>query len=209
VSIRRAVVLLLLVVGPVPARGAGALSERAVRAALAATSVVVEPSGCAGVLAESTQVVLTARHCVPGEGRAVRVRFTTGWLRRAWVVARDERADQAALLLEDPVPIEPLPIVRRPQIPGTVLYFTGNPGRPRFQRARLERIGRCPSLPGLPDALFTTIDGVPGDSGAPAVDLAGRIVGLVHGGTRCHILTPAASLLRLVDHLLDGVPLRL
>mgnify|MGYP000234512575 CR=1 FL=1 len=34
---------------------------------------------------------------------------------------------------------------------------------------RLDRIDVCPSLPHLPDALFTSIQGVPGDSGAPLV----------------------------------------
>jgi len=92
--------------------------------------------------------------------------------------------------------------VRRRQIPGTVLYFEGNPAEPRFQSARLDRIGHCPSLPDLPDALFTSINGRPGDSGAPLVDGGAEIVGLVHGGARCHIATPAGPLARLVDHVL-------
>src|SRR6185369_860933 len=83
-----------------------------------------------------------------------------------------------------------------------VLYFEGNPKRARFQSARLDRIGVCPSLPNLPNALFTSIEGVPGDSGAPLVDSAARVVGLVHGGVNCHIATPADTLLRLVDRVL-------
>ena len=122
--------------------------------------------------------------------------------RTAWVVATNDASDQAVLFLEEPADVEPLLIVRRRQIPGTVLYFEGHPDQPRFQSARLDRIGRCPSLPALPDALFTSIDGRPGDSGAPLVDGAGRIVGLVHGGARCHIATPAGTLVRLVDHVL-------
>jgi S1-C subfamily serine protease len=155
------------------------------------------------VLAESPQIVVTARHCLHDDTARVRVRFTTGEVRSAWVVATDQVADQAALFLVEPVPIVPLAIVRRQQIPGTVLFFEGNPDRPRFQTVRLDSIGRCPSLPDLPDALFTSIKGVPGDSGAPVVDGAGRVVGLVHGGARCQIATPADTLARLVDRVLD------
>ena len=175
----------------------------ALRQALHAASVEVEPPGCAGVLTESPQVVVTARHCLHDDTEKVQVRFTTGAVRTAWVVATDEVADQAALFLVDPVPIVPLAIVRRRQIPGTVLFFEGNPDRPRFQTVRLDSIGRCPSLPDLPDALFTSIKGVPGDSGAPVVDGAAQVVGLVHGGARCQIATPADTLVRLVDGVLE------
>jgi S1-C subfamily serine protease len=189
---------LLLVVAAPSATPAGDL---AVRRALHAASVVVETTGCAGAVAESQQIVVTARHCL--EGRTLRVRLSTGAVRTAWLVATNKATDQAVLFLEEPAGVEPLPLVRRPQIPGTVLYFEGNPGQPRFQSARLDRIGHCPSLPDLPDALFTSIAGVPGDSGAPLVDGAARIVGLVHGGARCHIATPADALARLVDRVLE------
>lgn len=181
----------------VPARAAGDL---AVRHALQAASVVVETTGCSGVVAESPQIIVTAKHCLKGE--TLRVRLSTGAKRTAWVVAVNDASDQAVLFLEEPADVEPLLIVRRRQIPGTVLYFEGNPGSPRFQSARLDKIGRCPSLPDLPDALFTSIDGTPGDSGAPLVDGGGEIVGLVHGGARCQIATPAGPLARLVDHVL-------
>jgi S1-C subfamily serine protease len=201
----RALVLgtVLLAAAPLGAAGGDSAGERSLRAAIHAASVAVGPNECSGVLAESPQLVMTARHCVQGEGQRLTLRFTTGWTRSAWVVAVDEAADQAVLFLEDPVPIEPLVIARRQQVPGTVLYFEGHPDRPRFQSARLDRIGRCPSLPDLPNALFTSIDGVPGDSGAPLIDAAARIVGLVHGGARCHIATPGVTLARLVDRVLD------
>lgn len=179
-----------------------------VRRALAATSVALAPIGCSGVLAESRQLVLTARHCVRDVGESLRVRFHGGVARTAWVVTVDEIADQAVLLLDEPVPIEPLEVLRRAPIPGMVLYFEGHPDRPRLQSARLDRLGECPSLPRLPNALFTSIHGEPGDSGAPLVDGAGRVVGLVHGGTRCRIATPADHLARLIDRILAREPLR-
>jgi len=189
------VVLVMLLV--LPARAGGDLPVRRV---LQAASVVVESTGCAGAVAENRQIIVTAKHCV--KGQTLRVRLSTGSERTAWVVAVNDASDQAVLFLEEPADVEPLAIVRRRQIPGTVLYFEGNPERPRFQSARLDRVGRCPSLPDLPNALFTSIDGRPGDSGAPLVDGAAAIVGLVHGGARCHIATPADPLARLVDHVL-------
>src|SRR5437762_11326600 len=138
--VRAALVLLLLAA---PARG----GDLAVRRALHAASVVVETTGCAGAIAENPQIVVTAKHCLKGD--TLRVRLSTGAVRTAWLVATNEASDQAVLFLERPAGVEPLPLVRRAQIPGTVLYFEGNPSHPRFQSARLDRIGRCPGLPDL------------------------------------------------------------
>ena len=206
---RVACALALVVLTTAPARSEQPAGSAAVRRALHTASVTLD--GCSGVLAESPGVVVTARHCVKGEGQELRVRFTTGASRNAWVAAIDEVTDQALLLVEDPPAITPLPLVRRRPIVGTVLYFEGNPTRARFQSARLDRIGRCPSLPDLPNALFTSIHGVPGDSGAPLVDGAARVVGLVHGGAQCRIATPADALRRLIDRVLgdDGLQVAL
>jgi hypothetical protein len=116
--------------------------------------------------------------------------------------AVDEDADQALLRLARPAGVAPLDIARRAPIAGTVVYFEGNPTHPRLQDARVDRRGRCESLPRLPDALFTSIRGTPGDSGSPLVDGAAQIVGLVHGGARCQIATPGTRLARLVDRAL-------
>jgi S1-C subfamily serine protease len=182
----------------------GVANDLPLRRALHAASVQVLTTGCSAALAENRQIVVTARHCLRGD--TLRLRFSTGEERTGWVVATNQASDQAVLFLEEPVAVQPLTVVRRRQVPGTVLYFEGNPDRPRFQSARLDRVGRCPSLPDLPNALFTSIEGVPGDSGAPLIDAAGRVVGLVHGGTHCHIATPADSLARLVDRVLEREP---
>jgi S1-C subfamily serine protease len=186
-----------------PAGAAMPGGRTAVRRALEAASVQIEPSRCSGVLAEEPDVVVTALHCIDDPVDSVQVRFADGWVREAHVAATDQSSDQAVLVLDEPVAIEPLPVVRRRQIPGTVLYFLGHPAQPRFQEARLDRIGRCDSLPRLPNALFTSIAGSPGDSGAPLVDALARIVGLVHGGAQCHIATPADSLVRLLDQVIE------
>ncbi len=173
----------------------------AVRRALRESSVLVLPSGCGGVLTESRELVATALHCVDREA-ALRVRTSAGATLGARVEAVDADADQALLRLERPAAIPPLDIARRPPIDGTVVYFQGNPKRPRLQDARVDHRGRCESLPRLSDALFTSIRGTPGDSGSPLVDGAAQIVGLVHGGPRCQIATPATRLARLVDRAL-------
>jgi S1-C subfamily serine protease len=162
-------------------------------------------SGCTGAVAERSQLIVTATHCVGGRG-SVGVRLADGETRTAWVVLADEAVDQAVLFLEEPTAVRPLRISRQRQIPGTVLYFAGNPARPVFQEGRLDRIGVCPSLPRLPNALFTSVAGRPGDSGAPLVNGAGEVVGLVHGGARCEIATPADTLLALVRRVLLPSP---
>lgn len=172
----------------------------AVEEAVLRASVLVG-GGCSGVLVDGPDLVLTAEHCVD-TGATHTLRFSDGSERTGWVAGVDHAADQALLLLEEPVGLKPLMLVRQPPIAGTVLYFAGNPKNPRFQEAKLERTGRCPSLPALGDALFTTIDGIPGDSGAPIVDAGARVVGLVHGGAQCHIATPSDTLRRLIADVL-------
>ena len=184
-----------------PARANPPPVPAAVRRALTAATVLVLPAECGGVLAASPDLVATALHCID-RGAALRVRTSGGTLLDARLEATDAAADQAVLVLERPAPAEPLAVLRQPPIVGTVVFFQGNPQRPRPQDARIDRRGRCESLPRLPDALFTSIRGQPGDSGSPLVDGAARIVGLVHGGARCQIATPATRLAPLVDRAL-------
>jgi len=192
--------MLLVLAAPVEARRP-APTDVLVRSALGEASVSLS-SGCSGALAEHPQLIATALHCVEKGAQFVDARLSNGETRRAWVVATDAVADQAVLFMEEDVKLQPLDVVRRPQIAGTVLFFQGHPRRPRFQEARLDRVGTCRSLPALPNALFTSIEGVPGDSGAPLVDGGGRIVGLVHGGADCHIATPASTLAAMLDDIL-------
>lgn len=169
------------------------------RSLLAATVLV--GGGCSGVLVDGPDLVLTAEHCITG-GATHQLKFSDGTQRTGWLAGVDHEADQALLLLEEPVNLAPLQVARQIPISGSVLYFAGNPDHPRFQEAKLERTGTCPSLPGLASALFTTIKGIPGDSGAPIVDAGVRVVGLVHGGAQCQIATPSDTLRRLIADVL-------
>lgn len=198
---RRAAAASALALGIASAGLAGANPlpvPRGVRQTVTAATVVVLPSSCGGVVAERADLVATALHCVKDES-GLEVRFADGSTHQARVARVDEVADQAILTLDRPAAVAPLAVARRPPIVGTVLYFAGNPDRPRWQDSRVDRIGTCESLPSLQDALFTSIEGTPGDSGSPLVDGAAQVVGLVHGGARCHIATPASSLSRLLD----------
>ena len=168
---------------------------------LLAATVLLDGGSCSGVLVDGPDLVLTAKHCVTG-GATHALRFSNGAERTGWVAGVDDAADQALLLLEEPVTLSPLQVAKQPAIAGTVLYFAGNPRNPRFQEAKLDHTGRCPSLPNIDTSLFTTIDGIPGDSGAPLVDSATHVVGLVHGGAQCHIATPSATLQRLIADVL-------
>jgi hypothetical protein len=196
-------IALALLLAPLvaPARANPLPVPPAVRRALTEATVLVLPAECGGVLAASRDLVATALHCID-RGAALRVRIRGGAVLDARLEATDAVSDQAVLLLERPAAVTPLAIARRPPIVGTVVYFQGNPQRPRPQAARVDRLGRCESLPRLPDALFTSVRGEPGDSGSPLVDGAAEIVGLVHGGARCQIATPASHLGPLVDRVL-------
>jgi S1-C subfamily serine protease len=161
---------------------------------------------CAGVIAERPDLVFTAEHCV--RDRAwVELTLANGALATGWVVVADRLADQALLVLEAPAPVMPLLLARRRSFAGTVLYFAGNPRAWRFREVTLKRVGRWPSLPLLQSALFTTIAGSPADAGAPLVNTAGRVVGVVHGGRHFEVGTPAYTLRRLMSRLLGDGPL--
>lgn len=171
--------------------------ERSLREA-----TVLVGSGCSGVLIDGPDLVLTAAHCI-GDRSSVDLRFAGGAFRTGWVGAIDHVADQALLLLEEPVALRPLRLTPRDPIAGSIVYFGGRPSQPSFQEATIQRVGRCPSLPQLPNAVFTTIKGIPGDSGAPIVDGTTRLIGIVHGGAQCEIITPANTARRLIERLLE------
>jgi hypothetical protein len=83
---------------------------------------------------------------------------------------------------------------------GDLVLFVGRSDRGGdAQVASVSKIGRCPSLPAVPNAVFTSIEARPGDSGAPLLDAQVRVIGLVHGGARCHIAAPVASLARQLE----------
>ncbi|HLL52114.1 MAG TPA: serine protease [Myxococcaceae bacterium] len=169
--------------------------------ALSAATVTLLPERCQGVVVQDERHVLTASHCLEAHERAVRVRLHDGRVLSAQVAHVDRPRDIAVLQLTEPSGVKPLQVAPELPFPGSSLRFISQRHLPGvMQEVVLERLGRCPSLPGT-TALFTSLRGRPGDSGAPVVDLDLQVVGLVHGGAACRIATPIAGLGSLLASL--------
>jgi S1-C subfamily serine protease len=190
----RIAITLVATLLPLVAEGRGA-DLGALEARIAAATVTVLPATCAGVLVESPDLVVTAAHCVPGLANGVKVAFSDGVARRATVLVADHARDLAVLRLAHPVEAKPLRLATELPAEGDRLVFVGRVDEPpRVQTVRVVALDRCDSLPRVDSAIFTSLDAHKGDSGAPLVDAGLRVVGLVHGGARCHIAAPTASL---------------
>src|SRR5690606_15552020 len=132
-----------------------------------------------------------AAHCIPKGKRRVTIQTSAGKRYTARLDRIDRDADLAVLKLDRPLALAPLRLSPEVVSPGDSLLFVGRLDRGgEAQLASVRKVGRCPSLPRVPNAVFTTIDARPGDSGAPILDTGLGVVGLVHGGARCHIAAP-------------------
>jgi S1-C subfamily serine protease len=161
-----------------------------------AATVTLPLRSCAGSVAGSRTQVLTAAHCIPEGAAQVEVIFR-GRPLRAVVALLDRTRDTALLALDEALDVEPLELALDLPKPGDRVLFVGRVDRPsQTQVVRVVRLGRCPSLPGVSDAVFTSLKAKPGDSGAPILNEELRIVGVIHGGASCHIAAPTAVLAR-------------
>ena len=168
------------------------------------------PARCQGVVAEDAQSALTAAHCLDEGERRLRVQLHDGRVLEARVARVDRAHDVALLRLATPTGVQPLRVASALPFPGAALRFISSRHHAgELQEVELVRLGRCPSLPEVPAALFTSLHGEPGDSGAPVVDAALQVVGLVHGGARCAIATPTAGLGPQLASLAAASPARL
>ncbi len=183
------------------------LTEQILRKGVEDASVILADKACSGVVVGDTRHVATAAHCLPGRLDIIEVRHRSLGKRTGKLVYRDNGRDLALLELDEPLEVNPLELSSRIPAHGETLYFAGRIDRfrlgSRLQRAKVERIDRCPSLPEMRDALFTSLNARPGDSGAPLLDAHGRVLALVHGGARCHIAVPTYP---LVAALQNGEP---
>lgn len=167
------------------------------RSEVARATLLVLGESCAGFVAEAPNLVVTAAHCIPYPKRRVAVRSPAGQTLMARLDRIDRDTDLALLRLAEPLPVVPLVLSERVPVAGDRLMFVGRGDRGnRPQLARVKKLDRCPSLPRVPNAVFTSVAARPGDSGAPLVDASLRVVGLVHGGAQCHIAAPVATLAR-------------
>lgn len=180
---------------------ADAVSDSVQRSVDAAT-IVILPARCAGVIVGDRHTAVTAAHCI-GNERSVGVRLFDGREVRATVERVDRQIDVAVLRLQADVAVRPLTLAEEMPRPGTALYFGGRADRRGSNQVfAVVNIGRCPSLPEVPEAIFTNLRAHKGDSGAPLVNKRLEVVGLVHGGAGCNI---AAPIVGLADDL--GLPI--
>lgn len=168
-------------------------------------TVTLEPARCAGVVAGDPSFVLTAAHCLQADEGRVEVSFRDGGRLSGKVIELDRRQDLALIRLDEPAPVRALTVADALPPAGMAGLFAGRNdyGGP-VQQIEVERLGRCPSLPGVPQALFTSLRGKKGDSGAPVVDEQLRVVGLVHGGAACSIAAPTADFATVIDQAIGG-----
>ncbi len=176
-------------------------------ATLQNATVTLYPGHCAGVIVADGHHALTAAHCLDGPPGSPQPVVLRGGKRLDGVVKLvDPRGDLAVIRFDTAAPVRPLPLAPTLPLAGEPLLFAGRNDRPGApQDITLERLGRCPSLPGVPQALFTSLHGAKGDSGAPVVDRQLQVVGLVHGGAVCSIAAPTASLVPFLDTLVAEV----
>ena len=170
-------------------------------------TVTLYPGHCAGVIIADGHHALTAAHCIDGDvGEPQPVVLRDGTLLEGSVRRVDRVQDLAVIRLDTLAPVHPLELATAMPVPGQALLFAGRNDRPgEPQQMLLERLGHCPSLPGVPQALFTSMHGAKGDSGAPVVDEQLHVVGLVHGGAVCSIAAPTAGFVPVVDVLVAEV----
>lgn len=157
---------------------------------------------CAGVLVADRALVLTAAHCLRQHEPSLQVAFLDGSTQTAQVAAVDQGGDVALLELPLPSPFEGLSIASALPDPGTKGFFAGRFDRgATVQDIEILRRAPCPSLPEVPEALFTSLRGTPGDSGAPVVDERFWVIGLVHGGAQCSVAAPTHQVPRMIETL--------
>ncbi|MFZ5472149.1 MAG: S1 family peptidase [Myxococcota bacterium] len=157
-------------------------------------TVTFVPPYCAGVVVGDGRRTLTAAHCVLAPDQPAMVALYDGRVAEGRWERIDTAQDVAVLVFEEPLPVRGLAVAEQLPAQGEVVLFCGRDGGPHTQVAAVERLGRCPSLPNVAQALFTTLRGYRGESGAPVVDLKLQVVGLVHGGAACNIATPTATI---------------
>jgi S1-C subfamily serine protease len=155
-------------------------------------------AGFAGWTANDQLYVVTAAHVVSEVGQQVLLERNTGsW--RAEVVGRDQARDLAVLRVDGkPVGAKPLwqkPVANKPRV-GDALLLVGSP----YGLGGTVTSGVVSRV--RPKEIQTDAAANPGNSGGPAVDRKGRIVGVLvaGGGENLNFAVPIARLCGSLRH---------
>lgn len=155
---------------------------------------IILPERCTGVIVGDRHSGVTAAHCI-GDEREIEVGLHDGTQLLARVDRVDRGRDVALLGFADGVAVRPLTLAARMPVPGEALYFGGRADRRGSNQVfAVVRVGSCPSMPQVSDAIFTNLRARKGDSGAPLVNKSLEVVGLVHGGATCNIAAPVVGM---------------
>ncbi|MDF2750391.1 MAG: hypothetical protein K0T00_1567 [Gaiellaceae bacterium] len=158
--------------------GSAGLAARVLESVFTVETSAGLGAGFAGWVADGTLHVVTAAHVVSELGERVTLERDNGsW--GAEVIGRDTRRDLAVLRVSGrPVGAEPLwqePLRNRPR-PGDQLLLVGSP----FGLGGTVTTGVVSAI--RPRLIQTDAAANPGNSGGPAVDADGRVVGVLVGG---------------------------
>ncbi len=157
-------------------------------------TIVILPERCAGVIVGDRHSAITAAHCI-GNERSLEVKLYDGTQTTASIVRVDRQRDVALIRLNRYVRVQPLTLAEQLPRAGEALYFGGRADRRGSNQVfAVVKIGRCPSMPDVEEAIFTNLRARKGDSGAPLVNKSLEVVGLVHGGATCNIAAPTVGL---------------
>lgn len=171
-------------------------------------TITLVPDSCAGVIVGDAKHAITSAHCIKensGEGASQTIALYDGREIDGTLTVVDRDQDIALIRLDEEAPVQPLALAEQLPTPGEEAMFTSRMENPGLtQQIEIERLGKCPSLPHVPAALFTSLRGKPGDSGSPVVNEKMQVIGLVHGGARCSIAAPTATFAEELQAHLDA-----
>lgn len=168
--------------------------SKSVQQTIDEATIVILPERCTGVIVGDRHSAITAAHCL-GDERSIEIGLYDGTRMNAAVERVDRGRDVALLSLSDEAAVHPLSLATRMPSPGDALYFGGRTDRRGTNQVfAVVRVGRCPSMPEVADAIFTNLRARKGDSGAPLVNKSLEVVGLVHGGATCNIAAPTVGM---------------
>jgi len=180
-SVLLATALAAVAAGPQPAPAQQRPHPAVVRVIVPEQGAASFGSGALVGVSEAHGLVVTNWHVICDAAGAVTVAFPDGFRSQATVLAADRDWDLAALAIDRPPGVEPIPLAVVPPRPGDVLWIAGY-GRGAYRASA----GRCTQYvaPGrnLPfEMVELSTAARKGDSGGPILNARGELAGVLFG----------------------------